>query len=262
MTDGAGVTLFAVADGMGGLSAGDVASQTAIEAVTHLWQEQNPEKPILHRLGECVTCGHNAVLRAADARRVRGEMGTTLTLLAVDGGAAYVANVGDSRAYRLVDGQLKQVTVDHTQAREMIQAGELEPDSPQVDELDHILTRALGLDETITADYFGPFGLTEDDVFLLCTDGLSSMAGNNTLSNVLRYYPLEQSCRKLVRLANFRGGFDNVTVQIVRVGTSEAALELKPKGFLLDFELVDRMVVTVLALFVLGLLSFLIWLVI
>lgn len=259
VTDDRGVALFAVADGIGGLRAGDVASQTAVAAVTDWWRERTHHQSVFRRMGECLTYGHNAVVQAAEARRVAGEMGTTLTLLAIDGNSAYIANVGDSRIYRMAGGQLEQVTVDHTEARDMIRAGELEPDSPQVDELDHVLTRALGLYDTIDPEFFGPFELSENDVFLLCTDGLSSMAADSTLASVLRFYPLEQSCRKLVRLANFRGGFDNVTVQIVRVGGGENPLEPKPKGFRLDFEQADRMVLALLVLLAMGVLFLLVW---
>lgn len=209
--------VFAVADGMGGHAAGEVASLTAV----HAFQAALSGPPSdVGALAEAVRSANRAVWDEAQANPDFRGMGTTLTALAlIDGDADLVAiaNVGDSRTYRLRADRLEQLTVDHSLVAELVADGQICADEAETHPQRHVLTRALGVYPDVEVDL-----LTSDpepgDRYLLCSDGLSREVSDQAISSVLRRLadPAD-AARELVAEAKLRGGNDNITVVVVDV---------------------------------------------
>jgi serine/threonine protein phosphatase PrpC len=209
--------LAAVADGMGGHRAGEVASAIAMEelaALEHAGPWRNPADA-----GEAL---RSVFLRAN--RRIRDSaardkdldgMGTTMVALLEDGESVHLANVGDSRAYLLRSGELSQVTVDHTLVQELIDEGRLRPEEAERHPQRSIITRALGVEADVEVDLF-TYQLQRGDRLLLCTDGLSGVVDETRIRNVLlRVSGPQDAAERLVAMANENGGPDNITVMVL-----------------------------------------------
>lgn len=210
-------SLFAVADGMGGHAAGEVASHLAIEVLERTVAETSTELTRAERLWRAVAGANDAIIARADEDTGLAGMGTTLTVVLADGPSATVAHVGDSRLYRLRSGRLECLTSDHTVVQRYVDVGQISEVQARTHPMRHILTRALGMDEDLEVDVFEET-LEEGDLLLLCSDGLTGMVDDDDLEAVLsQSAPLEDLARQLVEGANARGGEDNITVVLVRV---------------------------------------------
>ena len=213
--------LFAVADGMGGHLAGDVASRTAVETITTQAERDSPgDTGALARL---VREANHEIWKKAQSDASLHGMGTTCTLAMLDGSVLHIAHVGDSRAYLFRDGDLSQLTEDHTLVGRMVREGKLRPDEAEHHPQRSIITRALGVDSDVAVDT-QTIELQEGDRVLLCSDGLSSMVEKESIARVLsdNADPQEAS-ERLVQLANDAGGEDNVTVVVIEVAGNEPA---------------------------------------
>jgi serine/threonine protein phosphatase PrpC len=209
--------LAAVADGMGGHRAGEVASAIAMEELARL--EHAGPWPTPAEAGEAlraVFLSANRRIRETAAKDAEFEgMGTTLVALLEDGDSVHLANVGDSRAYLLRNGELSQVTVDHTLVQELIDEGRLRPDEAERHPQRSIITRALGVEVDVEVDLF-TYKLLSGDRLLLCSDGLSGVVDEQRIRNVLLRVPEPQpAAEKLVAMANEGGGPDNITVVVL-----------------------------------------------
>jgi protein phosphatase len=207
----------AVADGMGGHSAGEVASAIAIEELTALrgrgpWEN---ETAATDDLKQAILRANRRIREmAARDRRLNG-MGTTLVALLEDGDMVHVANVGDSRGYLLRQGELSQVTVDHSLVQELVDDGRLSPEDAERHPQRSVITRALGIDPEVEFDLF-TYKLQVGDRLLLCSDGLSDVVEPAQIRKVLLRVPSAQrAARELVSVANANGGPDNITVIVV-----------------------------------------------
>jgi PPM family protein phosphatase len=216
--------VFAVADGMGGHRGGDVASSLALESLRSAGEGSAAED--FQQLVEQIKTANQRVLERGEADRDLRGMGTTLTAILASDGRAHVAHVGDSRAYVLRDGNLQQLTEDHTLVQRMVREGRLTEEEAHTHPQRSIVTRALGVDENIPIDEL-TLDLKEGDRFLLCTDGLSSMLERDTIQQILQSEPDPQAaCDRLVEEANQAGGDDNITVVLLDVvGDDEAAAD-------------------------------------
>jgi protein phosphatase len=206
--------LFAVADGMGGHLAGDVASATAIEALHNRLSrsEVSPED-----LEEAIKIANEEIRSKAGSDPSLSGMGTTCTVLAVDGSTGYVAHVGDSRAYLYRSGELTQLTEDHTLVQRLVQEGRLSEEEAEHHPQRSIITRALGIEDTLEVDSM-ILELNDGDRVLMCSDGLTSMLNHQAIEQVLREEGEPQAAAdRLVDLANDRGGEDNITVLLVDI---------------------------------------------
>jgi protein phosphatase len=213
--------LFVIADGMGGHIAGDVASSTAIETISAHKQDITPADP--QTLAQLVHEANAAVWSKAQSDPALSGMGTTCTLVYVDDGRAHVAHVGDSRAYRLREGELERLTEDHTLVARMVKEGKLRPEDADHHPQRSIITRALGIDSEISVDLTA-VELDEGDRLLLCSDGLTSMVPEQEIVDTLSTQPDAQAAAdSLVEAANRAGGEDNVTVLVVDAGGSSEA---------------------------------------
>lgn len=202
----AGRWLFAVADGLGGHAAGEVASAAAIQALRCHDAEVAPDD-MLTVLGRAVAEANREVARRADGDPARRDMGTTLTAMLVSGDRAALAHIGDSRAFRLRDGRLRQITEDHTIGNLVWEAGVLAP----------VLARYLDGEPDRSAD-LGMRNLRAGDRYLLCTGGLSPAADDRTLQNVLTSVGGPAcAARQLAALAEDGGWAVNFTVVVIDV---------------------------------------------
>ncbi len=208
--------LMVVADGMGGHRSGYTASHLAVEAlrVAYLASEGDAAEA----LEEAFIEANRAVFeKGLSDRKYRG-MGTTLTALVLVEGAVMVANVGDSRAYRIREGDIEQLTTDHSMVAEQVKSGDLTEEEARDHPDSNVITRCIGTSEEVLVDLFGPFEVYDGDRFLLCTDGLHGLVDDDELAEVAWMAPPQDACTELILRANQRGGYDNVTVQIVHVG--------------------------------------------
>lgn len=224
--------VFVVADGMGGHSHGEIASRIAVEAIRDVVAKTADDDATLpfeldprlgrhsNRLKAAIRIAHDRVLKAIRQDASLHGMGTTVVGLLLDGDSAAIAHVGDSRCYRLRDGQLELLTQDHTWVNEQVVAGFLSEEQARVHPLKNVVTRALGGDSQVDVDV-REWQVASGDVYLLCSDGLTTMLTDRDILERLRTASqLEEACGRLVRDANTRGGYDNVSVVLVRVENS------------------------------------------
>ncbi len=219
------VYLCAVADGMGGYRAGEVASRLALDTVVEqVGKAVAADEPLEAALEEAMTVANRRVVRQGLSDPDCFGMGTTVTAALIGGGTLYVGHVGDSRAYVVRGGNLEQVTRDHSLVAELVRNGDLTEAEAQVHPQRNILTQAFGSDLRVKADITVK-PLRDGDFILLCTDGLTGAVSTADITAVLAATPdLDEACARLVALANERGGYDNVTVLLagpVEVGGEE-----------------------------------------
>ena len=229
--------LFVVADGMGGHEAGEVASQTAVEGIEAFIEatvEMSPHQtwPVpfdpqqtvnRNRLRAAFCWGNRKIAKAVAASREletsgKPSMGTTAVAVLIAGQATTVAHVGDSRAYRLRQGQLEQLTRDHSEVEARIQAG-WDPNDPALDDVRHVVTRALQGEQDLKVD-LQEVSLRPGDRLLLCSDGVFTVLAEAQVTDMLRRETnpnLDSACQALIRGANEGGGPDNVTAIVVEV---------------------------------------------
>lgn len=243
--------LYIVCDGMGGHAAGDVAATNATRLTADFVRdhridiEEAVEKPgghykVVQMVTDCVraTCQmlHDMAVHSPEC----AGMGTTLTMLLIVGEKAILAHVGDSRLYLLRNGELHQMTNDHTLANELIQTGHIAPGSPEAERVSHVLTRCVGQQEFVDVETL-LFDLLPNDRFLICSDGLSHYFGSDAeVAGYLTGDNLQQVADELVALANSRGGRDNITCLVlsathdnpVRFQQSQTVLDALQSTFL------------------------------
>ena len=206
---------FAVADGMGGAKAGEVASAMATEVFEG---ESDSGEPAEAQLGRMLREANKRIHDLAVADESHRGMGTTLTAAKVTGDEISLAHVGDSRAYRMRDGELEQLTKDHSLVAELERSGQITPEAAEHHPQRSIITRALGPEPDVEVDTYTITG-REGDLFLLCSDGLTSMISDEEIGSILRSADsLDAAADALVRAANQSGGKDNITVVLFRVG--------------------------------------------
>jgi PPM family protein phosphatase len=217
--------LFAVADGMGGAQAGEIASRIAASVLRDS-ETNSGEDAVVALIQEA----NRRVYEAAATDEARSGMGTTITAALVEDGTVRIGHVGDSRAYRIRDGLLEQLTEDHSLVAELVRSGRLSPEEADVHPQRSVITRALGTDPDVDVDTFS-VDARPGDVFMICSDGLTSMVDDKTILDIVEKHrsDLEQAAQKLVDAANKGGGEDNITVIVFEIGeavdeeTQEAA---------------------------------------
>ncbi len=221
-----GEHLLAVADGMGGHNAGEVASAMAIQLLSQAASRkiESPES-----FTELVSTINDAIFAAANGTTEQRGMGTTLTAIAVVGSAStdehvVVVNVGDSRTYILRQGELRQVTVDHSYVQELVSEGVISANDARTHPRRNIVTRALGIDSKVIADSW-TLPIVNGDRYVLCSDGLVDEISNEEILAILKQNADPQrAAEHLIAAANDRGGRDNVTVIVVDVGLSDESV--------------------------------------
>lgn len=215
--------LFAVADGMGGHEAGEVASEITVNTLAELV----PNHLDAEGLTAAVEAANYNVLKAPRQGVGRNGMGTTLTAAMLEGERLLIAQVGDSRAYLLHKGSLQQITRDHSLMADLIEAGQITPEEARYHPNRSVITRAIGSDIHMRPDIY-ELNVSAGDRVLLCSDGLSSMVSNHAIEAIMRHQPDPQRCAdELVAAALENGGADNVTVIVADVAGFTEAREKK-----------------------------------
>ncbi len=207
--------LYIVADGMGGYNAGDFASRCSVE--TFVEQVQKNDQPtVISTMAEALKAANAAVLRNARENEEMNGMGTTFVASTVFPDKAYVMNVGDSRLY-LVGDELKQVTVDHSYVEEMVRKGELQRKDARIHPKKNVITRAVGVDDAVEADFYEVETGADSKFLLLCTDGLTNMVEDDEIRHIILKYGKtpQDAVQKLLKKANEYGGKDNISIIII-----------------------------------------------
>ncbi len=207
--------LFIVADGMGGHKAGDQASRMCIENMVRSIGDSVHQTPVTI-FEEAVAKANYAVYQAAKTNIEYEGMGTTMVGCTIQGQTMYVANIGDSRLYLLRD-RMQRVTDDHSLVEELVKQGNLTEREARVHPQKNIITRALGTDEQVSADFF-ELDVQKGDMILLCSDGLSNMLDDDDMDYIIRHAKnVEEAGGMLVDKANENGGDDNITVILIEI---------------------------------------------
>jgi serine/threonine protein phosphatase PrpC len=202
--------LFAVADGMGGAQAGEVASKLAAAALeeTDPATLSGPE-----RLISLIQEANRRVYERSSSDPSTSGMGTTMTVAVVEDAGVTIGHVGDSRAYLVREGKLEQLTEDHSLVNELLKSGKLSPQEAEIHPQRSVITRAVGTDPDVDVDAF-VVDASEGDIFLLCSDGLTDMVGDDDILDTVERHreDLDRVTKALVSAANRGGGEDNITV--------------------------------------------------
>lgn len=221
--------LFVVADGMGGHASGEVASEIAVSTVVDLLlEEDNPDETRLsvaaesdvervrERIRYTMNQASQRIRRESLANPVHSGMGTTLVVLLIEGGQAYLGHVGDSRAYLFRDGRIERLTRDHTVVQQEIDAGRLTPELARIVPHKNILTQSVGYHGPVEPDTLAQ-PVRPNDIFVLCSDGLTDPLDDDHLERIIASTPLDDLAEVLVQKAIEHGTEDNVTVVVVSV---------------------------------------------
>jgi PPM family protein phosphatase len=215
--------LFAIADGMGGAQAGELASRLAAAVVGRANADGRTGRELVVGL---IEDANRSVYERAVGDESASGMGTTMTVALAEDDHVWIGHVGDSRAYLLRDGALEQLTDDHSLVAELVRSGRLTPDEAGTHPHRSVITRALGTDAEVAVDVMA-VQTKPGDVFVLCSDGLSSMVGDGAIRDALEQHgdDLDEAARVLVDAANAAGGEDNITVVLFEATGSAEALD-------------------------------------
>lgn len=236
-----------LADGMGGHQAGEVASRMAVEQVLRqLRSKLGPQtdrsitgSQMLRLVSHTISTSNRKIFEASEAHSARNGMGTTVVAAVFRDSRLYGGHVGDSRMYLFRSQQLKRITKDHSLVQDLVDKGFYTEDEAKLASINHVVTRALGTADDVEVDIFEQ-DTEQDDLFLLCSDGLSDMVADDMMEKVLQKaeLSLEDKARELVGIANENGGKDNISVILIRVQDQdeEGTMELTPGSTVLDSE--------------------------
>ena len=213
--------IFIVADGMGGHKAGEVASNLAISTIIRHYESSkqkilSKEMFIPQFLNESVELANDNLIEEASGDDELKGMGTTVTMCLILDNEVYIGHVGDSRAYLLRDGELSQITQDHSLVGELLRIGSITKDEAVNHPKKNIITRALGSNPKINVDVFNR-ELQNEDKIILCTDGLTNMVTEEKILEILLSSEIPSAvCSTLVNISNEAGGIDNTTIMIIK----------------------------------------------
>ena len=214
--------VYVLCDGMGGMAAGEVASQMAVSTFLQSISATPPDTATEMTLHQAIKAANDAVHTAGLIPQHRG-MGTTLVAAAIEGTKLIVGNVGDSRAFMLQNGQCMQLTVDHSYLNELIRSGTIAvEDAASVDlkGMESVITRAVGVSATIDPDFFS-VDLTPGDIILLASDGLTRYIEAPEIAQLVNCMAISLSAQSLIALAKERGGADNITVILLQISAAD-----------------------------------------
>ena len=208
--------LYIVADGVGGHKAGEVASESAIDFFEQFIYETEDDE-VLDLLVYALSYANSEIFKMAKAEKQYENMGTTLLATTIKNGKIFIAHVGDCRLYGIRNNKIVQMTSDHTYAMDLFKAGVISKEEALNSKDAHILTRAIGTEKTVKADALF-CDIFKDDIFIMCSDGLSDMVSDEQIFKIASDNSLtpEQKVDTLIQKANQNGGKDNIAVIIIQ----------------------------------------------
>ena len=213
---------FIVADGVGGAANGEFASNNAIsKAVDYLKSEHIPQNAdaikVEGYLQKSISLANEYIINIAKSDVKYNGMGTTFVLVYIDGGKAYFANLGDSRAYLIREGKITQITNDHTIAAELARKGEITYEELLTHPRNNIITKAIGMNENIEAEMHNLI-ISKDDIIVLCSDGVYNVVADNEILSIFsKDKNMQESCEEVMRKIESRQGKDDNTILAVKV---------------------------------------------
>ena len=207
-----------VCDGMGGAAGGNIASALAVKVISDKinasYREQMRDSSIKNMLDSALTAANIEVFDFAEAQPDLRGMGTTVVCAIVRDNQAYIAHAGDSRAYVINNGSIRQITTDHSMVQDLLSRGKITAEQAEHHPNKNIITRAVGVDKGIEID-FEQIDLNDDDTLLICTDGLSNYVSNDEMLELMSDGKHYAFADRLVKKANENGGGDNITVVVI-----------------------------------------------
>ena len=209
--------LFLVADGMGGHAVGELASKIAAETIPHTYFKSPIADPRIS-LQAAIVAANSAIHEKGEQNKEFQRMGTTCSVLTLSSRGAMLGHVGDSRCYRVRRDRIDQLTFDHSLEWEMRRRDGKAAEKIDFSNHRNIILRSLGPEPTVQVDLEGPFAVLPNDTFILCSDGLSNQISDAEIGAIARELSPNQACRLLIQIANLRGGPDNSTAIVARVG--------------------------------------------
>lgn len=207
-----------VCDGMGGENGGNVASKIAVETVSNTflndYDDEYSNDKVSEMIIKAVQTANKKIHRESKSDMALAGMGTTSEVAFLKENSLFLAHVGDSRAYIMRNGVIKQVTKDHSVVQELIESGEITPEQAANHPNKNLITRALGVEEDVRIDFIEA-EFEQGDILVLTTDGLTNYVSESELADVLSSIEISSACEKLVDMAKKAGGSDNITVTII-----------------------------------------------
>jgi serine/threonine protein phosphatase PrpC len=213
-----GEILAIVADGMGGHASGEIASRMAVEIINEIYSKERADKDGLEALKSAFQVANFTILQKSLEQEGLNGMGTTATALVLEDDQALVGHMGDSRAYLFRDATVSQLTKDHSLVERMVDQGLLNREEANRHPQRNVIYNTLGVNMDGEVDLLGPIPIRINDIFLLCSDGLTNLVTDQELLEIVTKESPQMACETLIQLANQRGGHDNITVQILKVG--------------------------------------------
>ena len=213
------IQLFLLADGMGGYNGGEIASQLAIQTAKNYIENnfkdiEKDRDSIIQLLGSSVEYANMVVYEKSLENKEYEGMGTTLEVCLIYNSRAYIAHIGDSRIFRIRKGLIRQLTQDHSYVQTLVKEGTITKEEAKHHPKKNMLTKALGCNAFVEPDVMVK-GFLKDDILIMCSDGLSNMVDQQTIYEMASKN-IEQATKDLVQLAKDRGGYDNITVVIIK----------------------------------------------
>ena len=208
--------LYAVADGMGGHKAGEIASNIAINVIREYFEYNSDEFKVPKFINESINEANKIIKEKSSNDDKCHGMGTTMTLAVIDSleNIAYIGNVGDSRTYLIRNSEIKQITEDHTYVYELLKQGRITAEEARNHPKRNVITRAIGSEDFVQVDIF-EIELLDGDILILCSDGLTVHVSDEKILETIKIYGCSEGVKKLIKLSNDYGGRDNITVIII-----------------------------------------------
>lgn len=240
--------LFAVADGMGGHMAGEIASKIAVDTLASFKQEIEKSKNVAATLKSAFDEANTKILKKSEEDLDHHGLGTTLSCVFIKNGTAHVGHIGDSRVYLIRDGSIKQATRDHSFVAEMVKAGQITKEEAEVHPQRNVITKALGVKEASDGDFF-KFNLKQRDILLIASDGLFTLVNDQEILEIIldKSLTLRKKAEALIEKAVENGGYDNISVVLINPFKRRKENNKEPEPFSIK-GLLEILALTVLVL--------------
>ena len=219
ISDDEELSIFILADGMGGYNGGEIASKIAVESARKFLEEnfkkvQNDRKQIVNILKSATNYANNTVYEISKENKNLEEMGTTLEICLIYNNKIYISHIGDSRVYSIIDGKIQRLTIDHSYVEKLVRDGTITREEAENHPKKHVLIKALGCVPEVEPDIIEA-ELKKEEIIVICSDGLTNMLKDEQIKNIV-INNIENPEKELIKEANIAGGYDNITAIIIR----------------------------------------------